>query len=181
MKNKEITLKGHGFTIRPYRKGDYISLAKNANNKKISKNLPDSFPSPYTEKSSKEWIKKVQKMYKIGPILNFVIDIDGLAVGTIGGNIHKNKPFIVGFGYWLGEDYWRKGITSKAVKIYTKYIFKNIKKIERIQAETYPWNKGSQGVLLKNRFKLEAILRKNTQKGGKIIDEYMFSKLRNER
>ena len=36
---KEITLKGKGFILRPYRKGDEISLAKNANNKKIQKRM----------------------------------------------------------------------------------------------------------------------------------------------
>ena len=178
---KEIILKGKGFVLRPYKKGDYISLAKNANSKKLAKNLLQGFPSPYTEKDAKEWIKIVQKLYQDGPVTNFVVDIDGLAVGTIGGNIHKNKPFILGFGYWLGEKYWGKRIMSEAVKIYTKYIFITYKKIQRVQAEVFLWNKGSQGVLLNNNFKLEGILRKNYMKNGKIIDECIFSKLRNDR
>jgi RimJ/RimL family protein N-acetyltransferase len=178
---KEIILKGKGFILRPYRKGDEISLAKNANNKKLAKNMFDGFPSPYTLKKSKEWVGIVLNKYIENPITEFAIEVDGKAVGSIGGEFHKKKPFILGFGYWLGEEYWGKGIMSEAVKIFTDYIFKKFKKVRRIQAETYPWNKGSQGVLLKNGFKLEGILRKNTPKGGRIIDEYMFSKLRNEK
>lgn len=175
-----MILKGKGFIIRPYRKEDYVSLSLNANNKKLAKNLMQGFPQPYTENEAKDWIKINQKTYKKGIYLNFVIDVDGLAVGTIGGNIHK-KPFILGFGYWLGEKYWGMGIMSKAVKLYIKYIFNNFKNIIRIQAEAFPWNKGSQRVLEKNGFKFEGISRKSYLKDGKIVDNYNYSLLRNER
>lgn len=177
-KNKEIILKGKGFSIRPYRKGDYFSLSKNANNKKIAQNLLNTFPSPYTENEAKKWIVFNLKSYKKGSYLNFIIDVNGEAAGTIGGNIHK-KDHIFGLGYWLGEKYWGQGIMSKVVKIYINYIFKNFKKIVRIQAETFPWNKGSQKVLEKNGFKLEGISRKSYIKDGKIIDNYNYSKLKN--
>ncbi len=178
---KEIILKGKGFTIRPYRKDDYISLAKNANNKKIAKNLLNGFPSPYTEKNAKEWIKMNINKYKEGFYYNFVIDVGGLAVGTIGAGLVEEKPFIMSFGYWLGENYWNKGIVSEAARLYLKYAFKTFRGVERIQAITYLWNKGSQRVLQKNGFKMEGILRKSYLKDGKIIDKYIFSKLRNDR
>jgi len=70
---------------------------------------------------------------------------------------------------------------SKVVKLYTDYIFRSFKKIIRIQAETFPWNVGSQKVLEKNGFKLEGVSRKSYIKDGKIIDNLNYSKLRNER
>jgi len=143
-KNKEIILKGNGFMLRPYRKGDYISIAENANNKKIAANLPTSFPMPYTEKNAKELIAQNLKWYKESILLNFVIDIEGLAVGTIGSSMMKNTPFMISFGYWLGEKYWGKGIMSEAIKLYTKYVFGTFKKIQRIEGTVYPWNEGSK-------------------------------------
>jgi len=178
--NKEIVLKGNGFTLRPYRKEDYISIAENENNKKIAINFPDNFPSPYTEKDAKELIAQNLKWYKEKNFLNFVIDIDGQAVGAIGSSMIKNTPFMISFGFWLGEKYWGKGIMTEAIKIYTKYVFATFKDIQRIEASVYSWNEGSKKVLIKNGFKLEGILRKSVQKDGKIIDKYMFSKLRNE-
>lgn len=177
---KEIMLKGHGFILRPYRKEDYISLTENANNKKLAKNLLEGFPSPYTEKDAKGWIAINLKLYKKDIYMNFVIDIDGKAVGTIGSSFTRNQDFMISFGYWLGEKYWGKGIVTEAIKIYVKYIFKTFKKIQRIEARVYPWNEGSKKVLLKNSFKLEGILRKSVFKNGKIIDGYEFSKIRNE-
>jgi len=178
---KEIILKGKGFVIRPYRKGDYISIAKNANNKKLAKNLLNSFPSPYTEKDAKGWIALNNKLYKKGIYMNFVIDVSSVAVGTIGCSPVKDNGHIVSFGYWLGEEYWGKGIVTEAIRLYVKYIFKNFKNIQRIEARVYPWNEGSKKVLLKNHFKLEGIARKSVLKDGKIIDAYSFSKLRNDR
>ncbi len=174
--NKQIILKGKGFIIRTWKKGDEFSLAKNANNKKIARNMFEGFPYPYTLDEAKKWVKHSLKKYKISPIINFVIDIDGDVAGAIGGDI-KKQTFIMGFGYWLGEKYWGKGIMSEATKIYIKYIFKNFKEIKRVEAKTFPWNKGSQKVLLKNSFKLEGISRKAYLKDGKIIDDYHFAKL----
>lgn len=176
---KEIILKGKGFILRPYRKGDEFGLAKNANNKKIAKNLLEGFPNPYTLNEARKWVKMVLIKYEKGPIINFVIDVDGDMVGSIGGYIVDKRPFTISFGYWLGEDYWGRGIMSEAVKLYTNYVFKNFKNISRIQSETFPWNKASQKVLKRNGFKLEGISRKSYLKDGKIIDDYKFAKLRN--
>ena len=177
---KEIILKGKGFILRPYRKEDCISLAENTSNKKIARNI-EGLPFPYTKKMAKKWIATNIKFYKKDIFLNFVIDINGTAVGTIGTSITKNTPFMMTFGYWLGEKYWGKGIVTEAIKIYIKYIFSTFRKIQRIEADVYPWNQGSKRVLEKNNFKLEGVLRKSVLQNGKIIDRYVFSKLRNER
>lgn len=180
-KNKEIIIKENGFVLRPYRKDDCLSIAENENNKKIARNFPDTFPSPYTKKDARKLIAQNLKWYKEGIFLNFVIDIDGRAVGAIGSSMIKNTPFMISFGFWLGEKYWGKGIITKAIKVYTGYIFSTFKNIQRIEASVYPWNEGSKKVLIKNGFKLEGVLRKSVKKDGKIIDKYMFSKLRNEK
>ena len=172
---REVILKGKGFIIRPYRKDDYISIAENANNQKIAKNLSNSFPSPYTEKDAKEWVTKAIKSNKKN-VPNFVIDVDGKAVGTIGSMTQTS--FMMSFGYWLGEKYWGKGIISEAVKLYLKHCFKTYKNIQRIEAFTFPWNKASQKVLLKNGLEFEGISRKAYMKDGKLVDQHMFSILR---
>jgi len=180
-KNKEIILKGKGFIMRPCRKDDFISLVQNANNKKIAKNLQNGFPNPYTKKDSKKTIKNILKSYEKGFVRIFVIDVDGFAAGLIGGSIKMDRTFIFSFGYWLGEKYWGKGIATKAVRLYIKYVFNTFENVKRIEAFTFTWNKSSQRVLEKNGFKFEGTLRKSYLKDGKILDEYMFSKLRNER
>ena len=165
--------------MRLYRKGDELSLVESASNKKIAKNMFQGFPHPYTLEEAKKWVNLCLKKNKTGPITGFVIDIDGKVAGTVGGEIDIKRPFTIGFGYWLGEKYWGKGIMSDAVKIFLNYIFKKFKKINRIESNVFPWNKGSQRVLEKNGFKLEGIARKSYLKDDKIIDVYKYAKLRN--
>ena len=52
-----MILKGNGFILRPWKKGDETSLTKNANNKKIWINLTHTFPHPYTIRDAKKWVK----------------------------------------------------------------------------------------------------------------------------
>jgi hypothetical protein len=49
-----MVITGEGFNLRQFRLSDIRSLVKHANNKKISDNLRDRFPHPYTEKDA-EW------------------------------------------------------------------------------------------------------------------------------
>jgi len=182
MKNKEIIINGSGFTIRPYRKSDFISLVENANNEKIARDFITVSINRYNKKEAEKFIaQSIAKNDSENSTGNFVIEINSLAVGVISGNIKKDKPFTFIFGYWLGEKYWNRGIISKVVKLYTKYLFNKLKNLQRIEATVFLWNEASKKVLENNNFKLEGILRKNHQYRGKIIDEYIFSKLRNER
>lgn len=72
---------------------DYAEdIAKHANNEKIAKNLMDIFPHPYTFYDAKA--------------------VGSISI-TLGTDIHSKTCEI---GYWLGEDYWNKGIMKKAIK-----------------------------------------------------------------
>ena len=106
--------------------------------------------------------------------LNFAIDINGKVVGSIGFNkIDKHKAEL---GYWLGEKYWRQGIMTSAVKLLTKYAFKELG-LKRIYAYIFSFNRASRRVLEKSGYKYEGRLRKNVLKDGKLIDELLFAKI----
>lgn len=66
---------------------------------------------------------------------------------------------------------------SEVVKIVSNFAFKEFK-LKRISAGVFSWNKASMGVLKKNGFKFEGILRKNANSKGKILDEYVFAKVK---
>ncbi|MDD5750378.1 MAG: GNAT family protein [Candidatus Pacebacteria bacterium] len=164
------------FILRPFRKGDEVSLRNNINNEKIVRNLA-VVPYPYTIKMAEEWIaKNLKEAKKKKPLMvNFVIDIDGEVAGAVGfSNIEQHKAEL---GYWLARKYWGSGIMTDAVKQAGKFGFEKLK-LGRIYAKVYPWNKGSMRVLEKNGFKFEGVLRKNALKHGKLIDEHIFAKIR---
>jgi RimJ/RimL family protein N-acetyltransferase len=170
-------LKGNGFILRSWKNSDRDSLSKHGNNKKIWKNLVDTFPHPYTKKKASEWIKDSTKAKT--KKTRFAIVIDGKAVGGISFSLQEsiNERKVAHIGYWLSEDYWGKGIMSQAVKLMTRYIFKNFD-VVRIQAGVFDYNNGSAKVLEKSGFKLEGRLRKNLIKEDKFYDELVYGKIK---
>ena len=169
-------IKSKKFILRPYKKGDEKSLTLNINNKKIYRNTLH-IPYPYTVKDAKKWVSdnlKEAKNKKFKSI-NFVIDINGEVAGGIGfDSIQEHKAEI---GYWLGEKYHGQGIMTQAAKLVTKFGFEKLK-LKRIYAFVFLWNKPSARVLEKNGFKLEGILIKNVKKDGKLLDNYLFAKIK---
>ena len=150
----------------------------NINNKKIYRNALN-IPYPYTLKDAKDWITKnlKERRRKKPSMINFAIDINGEVVGGIG--LKKVEGHKAEIGYWLAEKYWGQGIMTQAVKLVTGFGFKKLK-LKRIYARAFSFNKASKRVLEKAGYKLEGILRKNTKKDNKFIDDYLFARIGND-
>lgn len=171
-----MIIKTKKFILRPFKRGDEFSLQRNLNNKKIARNLA-TVPYPYSLKMAKEWIvKNIKEAKRKKPsMINFVIDIDNEVAGSIG--FHKIEPHRAELGYWLAQKHWGSGLMTEATRQASKFGFEKLK-LKRIYAKIFPWNKGSMRVLEKNGFNLEGILRKNTLKHGKLIDDHIFGKIK---
>ena len=82
-------------------------------------------------------------------------------------------------GYFLGEQYWGKGITSIALRKFVEYIF-NTFDITRIYAPVFEYNIASQRVLKKAGFRKEAILMKSVIKNNLYHNEVLYALLKEE-
>jgi RimJ/RimL family protein N-acetyltransferase len=111
---------------------------------------------------------------KDNPTKVFAIEIEGEAAGSIGifpqTDIHEKSAEI---GYWLAEKYWRNGIMSSAIRDIVKYGFETFD-IVRIYARPFSTNLGSQKVLEKAGFTLEARHKKALYKNGELMDELIY-------
>lgn len=165
------------FTLRTIQKGDEFDLAKNINDKTISRNTA-TIPYPYKLKDSKEWVGKYlknQKKKEPGEI-SLAIVINGEVAGSIG--LHKIiKNHKAEIGYWLARKHWGKGIVSEAVKLVTDYGFKKLK-LRRIYGGVYSFNPPSMRVLEKNGYQCEGIMRKDAKKGKEYFDAHLFAKIK---
>lgn len=163
--------------LRPLKKEDAKLIAEYANDKTVYRNTL-RIPHPYTLKLANQWINKNLKNYKSKKphYYSFAIEVEGKFAGGLGiDNInHGHKAEL---GYWLGRPYWSKGIMTEAAKAATEYAFKKYK-LKRVYAWTFPWNKASQNVLKKARFKFEGIAKKNVMKNGKYLDDHLFAKVK---
>jgi RimJ/RimL family protein N-acetyltransferase len=157
-------------TIRPWQAGDEDALVRHANNRKIWLNVRDRFPHPYTRADAERWISTASDE----PLTSFAIEVNGEAVGGIGVVLGQDIYRCSGeIGYWLGEEYWGRGIVTEAVKAMTDYAFATFD-LSRIWAGVFEWNAASAKVLEKAGYKLEARLRKAVIKDGQIIDELLY-------
>ncbi len=163
----------NSFKLRKWQLSDKTSLAENANNIHIWNNLRDYFPHPYTEEDGEQFIRMV--LEKPNPVTDFAIEVDGKAVGGIGIVLQSDVERItVEMGYWLGENYWNKGIMTQAVKEMSTYVFENFP-VHKIFAPVFEFNLASQKVLEKAGFEKEVILKQAAIKNGKIIDLHYYS------
>lgn len=163
------------YTLRNWKPEDLPDLLFHGNNPKIAQNMSDSFPSPYSEDAGLKFITFANEDGK-GRI--FCIDCDGKAIGGIG--LHPLSDIFhpsVELGYWLGEDFWGRGIVSKLIPEVLAIAFSN-PEVERVFARTMGRNKASQQVLIKAGFKFEYELKGTIRKLGKLEDEVVFGFLR---
>ncbi len=171
-----VIIKSKHFILRPFRKGDEKSLIEGINSKEIFRNTL-RIPYPYTLKDAKEWLKKTSKdrKKKKPTAFNLAIDINDEVIGGIGFNeIEEHRAEI---GYWLAEKHWGEGIMTQAVKVMTNFGFEKLK-LRRIYACVFSFNKASMRVLEQNGYKLEGILRKEIRKGKKLLDDYLYAKVK---
>jgi RimJ/RimL family protein N-acetyltransferase len=170
-----MEIKFDNFKLRPWREGDEFSLADNANNENVWNCVRDYFPHPYTLEDARTWIALNENKV---PITHFAIEVNGLAVGSIGVNLKDDVyKCSAEFGYWLGEDYWNKKIMSNAVKEMVEYAFSTFD-IVRLYARVFESNHASIRVLEHAGFLQEAILRFAVIKNGELMDEYIYSMVR---
>ncbi len=168
------------FTLEKWNVKYIPDVAEYANNPRVAANLRNAFPNPYTFEDAKWYVNDCISKGDDGQCTRAIV-VNNRAVGSIGFFI-QNDVYCkcAEVGYWLGEEYWRKGIMSEALKRLCRYGFEHYD-IERIYAEPFADNAGSCGVLEKSGFVFEGELRKNVFKNGSFHNTRIYGLLRNDR
>jgi RimJ/RimL family protein N-acetyltransferase len=126
-------------------------------NYNVSKHLWE-VPNPYSKEDAIEFIKCANSEFKIMKALHFAIESkitprtrNNLEfVGTIS---VKNIDLVdkkADLGYWIGEQYWGRGIASECLKLVIDYAFSAELGMKQLCAYVFPENKASIRVLEKN-------------------------------
>lgn len=165
------------FSLRPYCMEDIPSMVHHANSWKVARNLRDVFPHPYTERDARDFVALCIQNEGKGQLCR-AIDVGGQAVGTIsltvGRDVYRKSGEL---GYWLGEDFWGRGIMTAAVQRICQEGFERFDLV-RIYAQPYACNTASRRVLEKAGFTLEGVMRRGVYKNGQVQDYCMYALLR---
>jgi [ribosomal protein S5]-alanine N-acetyltransferase len=161
--------------VRSWCKNDLDALVRYANNAKIAANLRDQFPHPYTRSAAATYLADVRSA---DIETSFAVEYAGEAVGGIGFKLGTDIARLTAeMGYWLGEPYWGRGLTTRAVLATSEWAFENYK-LTRIFAMAFSHNVASMRVLEKAGFEREGILRRSAVKNGVVLDQVLYAKVR---
>lgn len=158
---------------------DLVSLA---NNKNVSKYLCSNFPYPYTKIDGRVFILMNQDLdqSKSSTAQNRAIIYNNDFIGCIGYFALKDVfSHTCELGYWIGEPYWNKQITTYVIGKFIEYIFTTTN-FNKIQATVFEPNIPSRKVLLKNGFSAEGTVKKGAYKNDKYYDYVIYGLLREE-
>jgi [ribosomal protein S5]-alanine N-acetyltransferase len=159
-------------SLRDYTSTDVERLLELANNKLVSRYLVDTFPYPYTRADAAWWINIGSKEKGV---TTKVIEHHGEFVGSVGIKAQSGwRQHVAEIGYWLGEPYWGKGITTSALQEMTNCAFSL--GYRKLYAPVLATNAASMRVLEKCGYRLEGILKSEVLKNGQYFDIHHYAK-----
>jgi [ribosomal protein S5]-alanine N-acetyltransferase len=169
-----MVLNGQLCTLRGWRMADAPSVVRHANNINVARQLRDRFPHPYTPGDAQAFLKVASAA---APPTNFAIEVDGGAVGGFGyvpgSDVERYSAEV---GYWLGEDYWGRGIVTEALHLFTGYAFADLRLL-RLFALPLADNVASMRVLEKAGYVREGTLRSSCVKYDKVRDQAVYARV----
>ena len=168
-----------GLVLRRWEARDAESLVRHADDRGVWLNLRDRFPHPYTPRDAKEWIERCGR--EDDPAQNLAIEVGGEIAGGIGlergPDVYRLSAEV---GYWLGREFWGRGIATAALIRFTQYAFERFDFV-RLHAAVFEHNAASARVLEKAGYAFEARRREALVKDGRIADELVYVRLRQSR
>ncbi len=159
--------------LRRWRPSDKSSLVRHANNPKVSRNLRDRFPYPYTDADADKFLATAAASDLRDSV--YAIDVQNEAIGGIG--IHPRKDIerhSAEIGYWLSEAFWGRGIATAAVTALAQHALCE-PDIFRLFATVFASNPASARVLEKAGFRCEGVMSRAVMKNGVLMDAALYA------
>ncbi|MBU0466358.1 MAG: GNAT family N-acetyltransferase [Nanoarchaeota archaeon] len=162
--------------IRKTRISDAKAIHKLINNKNVIKEL-SGYPFPCPLSKIKKDISKGLDDWKKKKAYTFTILADKKIVGQVFLENPSKDNGRYEVGYFIGKQFWNKGIATKSVKEVVKFGFKELG-LYKIWGDNDSDNRASGKVMKNTGFKLEGRLKKHCKKEGKFIDVLIWGKLK---
>lgn len=133
----------------------------------VSKSVLGNWADSYSDKKYYQWaiVLKANGGEPVGSISVVKMDED---------------VSMVQIGYCIGRPWWKKGITSEAMKMVMDFFFDKVK-VNRIESRHDPRNPNSGKVMIKCGMKYEGTLRSSGRNNQGICDVCYYSLLKSER
>lgn len=171
-------------------------MAKHANDPDITKGMRNTFPNPYSLEQAEFFLNNIglkethpsssndENNDDAKPVLtNYALcrRSDGAYMGGIGLMPKRDvEARTFETGYWIGKEFWGNGYMTEALRAFAAWTFETFTELVRIEALVFEGNDGSVRVLKRAGFQAEGVRRKAIWKRGQLLDQMLFSVLREE-
>ncbi|MFC3477525.1 GNAT family N-acetyltransferase [Halobacterium litoreum] len=132
---------------------------------------------PLTEKQEREWYE--ERASADNGSVDFVIAVDGDAVGSVGLEGVDDPNGSVEIGIFVAEEHWGEGYGTEAAELVTDYAFDQHRR-HRVVARVFEFNDASAAVWEKLGFELEGTHRDEMYLDGDYHDVRYYGVLEDE-
>jgi ribosomal-protein-alanine N-acetyltransferase len=143
---------------------------------------PNRGPDHLSKQSFRQrvyWSSRSTRDGRSLPLFLFTHQGQFLGAATLD-NIRRGPAQMANLGYWIGEEYARKGYMSEAVRAIVDYGFTELD-LSRIEAACLPKNAASRGLLETCGFKYEGVAQAYLQIAGRWRTHVLYANLRSDR
>ena len=137
-------------------------------------------PLPQSRAGAARWAQDVSTRGPEGDSFFLVIEtLDGKVVGSINAHECERRHGTFKYGIAVMREHWRKGYASEAIRILVKYYFEELG-YQKVNAEVFEFNEGSQKLHEELGFVLEGRLRSMIYTEGKRFDVLLYGMTKEE-
>lgn len=173
------TLETPRLRLRPFHSGDTDDVTRLANDEELSRYIP-AIPYPYPRQAAAEWLATHREKFDFGQevVLAITDKQDGTLMGAIGLILtpeHRRAEL----GYWIGRDFWGRGLATEAGRAILKYAFEELR-LEAVFANHLAPNTASGKVMLKLGMNYQGTRPRYYLHRGQFYDAAMYGIVREE-
>ena len=165
------------FRFRPWSLVDIDRYLYLLDNEEMWRYVPENYPDPLTRDIAASLIETSNNLPDRHKV--HAVEFEGKPVGQARILFEPSSSDTAEISYWLGQDYWGKGLASKYVALYTKKSFIDNPYLNRLCAKVIEGSVASIRVLEKAGYRYETFEYKNVRKHGKRLSTHVFSIYRN--
>ena len=126
------------------------------------------------------WAQRAEAQGTALPFLLIRRQDQGLLGAITLDNIRRGPAQAGTVGYWIGEQFSRRGYMREAIQALVHHAFTGLD-LSRIEAACLPENAASRGVLEKTGFKYEGVAQSYLQINGRWRNHVLYAALRADR
>ena len=166
-------LAGNGVTLREVTVSDAPALFAMLTTEEVARFIS---PPPTSVEGFVRFIEWAQRQRSLGRYVCFAVVPAGssTAIGLFQVGIADSLSGVAEWGFAIGSPFWGTGIFAKAATVVLEFIFE-VLDVGRLEARAAVVNGRGNGALRKMGAVQEGVMRKSFSRGGKLMDQAMWS------